>query len=438
MGGHVWRKSALGGLWILGSQLAGALPAFAQQESLPSPLTLEQALAFADAAHPDRQIADASLAQAEARSRQVEATDDFQLGFTASLRAVDPSKTAIYQTHDDSLARLNLSKQLYDFGRTARAEEAAAATLSSREWQLREVRLQRRLDVMQRFFAVLLADLEYARDNEALSTAYISFDRALNKQELGRVSDIDLLELESLYQQSRLQMNVSRNKQRITRSQLAISLNRPLDLPRHLVAPDWEVEAPSEELEVWIGRVLQENPRLRSLRAEVDAAVKQLQASEAEDNPVLRGELEAASYQRELGGRDPFTAALVFEMPLYSGRRVDAKAAEQRALLQQKQAELAAYELALHQQVLDIWMAFDQLRLQAEALLVTADYRDLYLDRSRTLYDLDMQTDLGDSMSQIADIQWRKAQNRFDSLLLLARLKALAGESLMEGAPQVP
>ena len=54
-------------------------------------------------------------------------------------------------------------------------------------------------------------------------------------------------------------------------------------------------------------------------------------------------------------------------------------------------------------------MEFDRLKLQEEALQVTSDYRDLYLDRSRTLYELDMQTDLGDSMSKIADMQWQKA-----------------------------
>ncbi|MEJ2393548.1 MAG: TolC family protein [Candidatus Thiodiazotropha sp.] len=180
-------------------------------------------------------------------------------------------------------------------------------------------------------------------------------------------------------------------------------------------------------MDAWVEQVLLENPHLRSLRAEVEAARKQLQASEAEDNPVLRGELEAATYKRELGGRNPLTAALIFELPLYTGNRTDAKAAEQRALLQQKEAELAAYELQLHQQVLDIWMQLDQLRLQSEELQVTADYRDLYLDRSRTLYEMDMQTDLGDSMGKIADIQWQRAQNRYDTLLLQARLKALAG-----------
>ncbi len=421
--------------------MVGGMPltaAAAEQAPLPSPLTLQQALAIADQTHPDRLLADAALEQARARYRQAGARDDFELGFTAELRAVDPSEIAYYQTHNDSLARLNLSKQLYDFGRTARAEEAAEAALDSRQWRLQEVRQQRRLDVMERFFGVLLADLQYARDNEALAIAYIRYDRAANRQELGKSSDIEVLELESLFQQARRRMTTSRNQQRITRSQLAISLNRPNDLPAELATPELEAEAMTANVENWVERALQENPRLRSLRAEVEAARKQLLASEAADNPVLRGELEAATYERELGGRNPLTAALVFELPLYSGSRNDALTAEQRALLQQKEAELASYELQVRQQVLDIWLELDRLNLEAEELQVTADYRDLNLDRSRTLYELDMQTDLGDSMTQIADIQWQKAKNKYQILLQQARLKALAGDLVEKGAEAIP
>ncbi len=409
----------------------------AHADPLPSPLTLEQALRIADEAHPERMLADASLEQARARYRQTRAADDMELGFTAELRAIDPSEIALDQTHNDSLARLNLSKQLYDFGRTAHREEAAEAALASREWQLQEVRQQRHLEVMQRFFGVLLADLKYSRDNEAISIAYIRYDRALNRQELGKASDIEVRELESLYQQSRRQLAVSRNQQRITRQQLAISLNRPTDLPADLATPEFEVQPIDQEVERLVEGALANNPHLRSLRAEVEAARKQLQASEAEDNPVLRGELEAATYKRELGGRDPLSAALVFELPLYTGNRRDARTAEQRALVQQKEAELAIYGLQLRQQVLDIWMELDRLRLGAEELQVTSDYRDLYLDRSRTLYELDMQTDLGDSMTQIADIQWRRAENKYDTLLLQSRLKALTGE-LLQGEERRP
>lgn len=423
----LWPRRVTGGTLVLIFNLFPLTSFAAQQTPLPSPLSLEQALLIADQAHPERLLADAALEQARARYRQAGAADDFELGLTAELRAIDPSELAADQRRNDSLARLNLSKQLYDFGRTARTEEAAEAALSSREWYLQEVLQQRRLEVMRRFFAVLVADLKYARDNEALSTAYISYDRAANRQELGKTSDLEVLELESGYQQARQQMISSRNRQRITRSQLAISLNRPDDLPADLAVPELEIQPLGEELETWVRRVLRENPHLLGLRAEAEAARKRLQASEAADNPVLRGELEAATYERELGGRNPLTASLVLELPLYSGNRTDARSAEQRALLQQKEAELAAYELQLRQQVLDVWMELDRLRLQSEELSVTADYRDLYLDRSRTLYEMDVQADLGDSMSQIADIQWRRAQNKYDILLQQARLKALAG-----------
>ncbi|MET0045383.1 MAG: TolC family protein [Candidatus Thiodiazotropha sp. 6PLUC3] len=157
-------------------------------EPLPTPLSLEYALSLADDGHPERVLADAALAQSEAEKLEADAGDDLRIDVSAELRAIEPSEIAIYQTHNDSLARLRISKQLYDFGRTSHALEAADANLESRRWQLVEVRQQRRLDVMARFFNVLLADLENARDNEALSIDYIRFDRARTKNEMGKVS----------------------------------------------------------------------------------------------------------------------------------------------------------------------------------------------------------------------------------------------------------
>ncbi|MES9992135.1 MAG: TolC family protein [Candidatus Thiodiazotropha sp.] len=410
-------------LFILSQPLHSADP-------LPSPLTLEYALGLADQLHPQRSMAEAELAQARAVREQVEAKDDIDVAFSAALRYIDPSDVAEDDSSNDSLARLSLSKQLYDFGRSSHAEEAAEAGLASRQWQLLEVRQQRRLDVMARFFDVLLADLEHARDNEALSIDYIRFDRARTKNELGKVSDIEMLELEASYQQALRKMRASRNKQRITRSQLAISLNRPLDLPADLESPQFEPLGELPEIEPLVEKALRENPKRKGLQAELQAAMKQLQASEAEGNPVLRAELEAAAYRRELGGRNPMTAALVFELPLYQGNRVDSEIAKQRALVQRKQAELAQHELALRQQLLDQWLELDRLKVDYDALLVTADFRDLYLDRSRTLYEMDMATDLGDSMTQITDIQLQQMRNEFQIQLVHARIKALTGELL--------
>ncbi len=323
-----------------------------------------------------------------------------------------------------------MSKLLTDFGRTERSLAAADAAYRGQSWRLLDVRQQRRLQVMARFFDVLLADLEYARDNEAMSIAYVRMDRARSRNELGQLSDIELLELESSYQQARLRVNGSQQKQRISRSLLALSLNRPDDLPAELVYPTAVESQPQQEIEGLTQRALAGNPGLLALRAEMDAAEHRLRAAAAQDNPVLRAELEAASYQRDLGGRNPLTASLVLEVPLFTGNRVNAQLARQKAHLQEYRARLATYELDLRQQLLEHWLELQRLQIHREALTVTGDYRDLYLERSRTLYDLEVARDLGDSMAQIADLHFQRAQNEFQIRLLSAKLEALAGTLL--------
>jgi outer membrane protein TolC len=399
-------------------------------DPLPSPLTLEQALALADEPHPDLALATAELQAAEARRALVDARDGSRLDLQATASLIEPSELAADSSRNDSWASLRLSKQLYDFGFTKHSLSAARAEHESRRWELLNTSQQRRLDIMESFFAVLLADLEYARDNEAMSIAFIRFDRATNRHELGQVSDIALLDLEQAYQQSRLRVTASQQRQRTTRSLLALSLNRPRDLPAELEPP---VEAPdlkSEEFETLLQRILESNPTLLALQAEVDSARESLQAAEVEEGPRLRGELTASEYNRKLGGRNPLSASLVFEMPLFDSGLGDSKAALQRTRLYEREAKLKALEYQLRQQALEYWMELQRLQLRAEELRVIGDFRDLVLERSRARYELEVASDLGDSMSQIADLHLQQAQNHYQKRLLRARLEALAGNLL--------
>ena len=412
--------------------VSGHLSAASTLDPLPSPLTLEQALRLADQSHPERELADAAVELARAEQAEVAAADDLEVRISAALSAVDPSPVAEDQSHNDNWASLRLSKQLTDFGRTERTLAAANAAATGQSWHLIDVRQQRRLQVMARYFEVLLADLEHARDNEAMSIAYVDWDRARNRNELGQVSDIRLLELESAYQQARLRVNGSQQKQRITRSLLAVSLNRPDELPADLVYPPAGVSRPLQEIEELTRQALRNNPSLLALRAEVEALEQRLRAVAADDNPVLRAELEAASYNRDLGGRNPVTASLVLEVPLFSGSRVDARLARERAHLQENRARLRAYELELRQRLLEEWLEMQHLQMRRQELQVTGDFRDLYLERSRTLYDLEVATDLGDSMTRIADLQLQQAKNDLQIRLIQAKLDALTGTLLPE------
>ncbi|MDJ0807650.1 MAG: TolC family protein [Gammaproteobacteria bacterium] len=426
----MWPRCLLPGL--LSAVLPWAVFAGPDPEPLPSPLSLQQALRLAEDAHPDQELAAAGLDLAMAERAGAEADDDLELAFTGVVSAVDPSANAADQSANDSWAKLALRKRLYDFGRTRYTIAAAEARQERRDWHLLDVRQQLQLDVMARFYAVLLADLEYARDNEAMSIAFVKLDRANHRSELGQVSDIELLELDNRFQQTRLQVQGSQNKQRITRSLLAVSLNRPNDLPADLQRPDVGPGFQADDLEPLTQQVLSGNPGLRALRAEVASVDQALRAAESEDNPVIRGELAMANYNRDLGGRNPMTASLILELPLYTGNRVDAKKAVQRARLREQQARLASLELELRQQVLEDWLELQRLQIRRQELTVADDFRDLYLERSRALYDLEISTDLGDSMVQIADLHLQQAENEFQIQLVSARLKALSGRLLIE------
>jgi outer membrane protein TolC len=404
---------------------------------LPEPLTLDAALSVADTAHPELEQFGAELAGAMAERARVRADDYPSVNLETALRAIEPSHRAnnVDPEHNDSWIKLRLSQRLYDFGRSAAEKDAAEAEVLSREWYYLDARQQRRLEIMRRYFDVIVADLEYIRDNEAMGAAYVQFDKARDKQELGIVSDVELFNAESLYERSRQKRLASELRQRSTRALLAISLGRPGELSSTLIRPDFtDIGSRSAELDSLLERALEHNPVLRALRARVKAGRERLRAAQADDNPVVRGELEAARYKRRLGATNPYTAAVVIEMPLYTGGRVDAEIARERARVWEYEAELARHELEIRQAVLDLWLRLEELRSRARELRVLGDFRELNLDRRRALYEMEVEPHLGSAMVLTSDFRLQESRNEFDLVMAWARLDAITGR-LLEDEP---
>jgi outer membrane protein TolC len=292
-----------------------------------------------------------------------------------------------------------------------------------------DARQRRRLEIMQRYFDVLLADLAYVRENEDLATAFVAVDKARDRRELGQLSDVDLLELESAYQDVRARWARSANEQRATRARLAIALNRPGDLPADLEMPpepDWPEELP--EFETLWAKVRDSSPLLAAQRARERAAEQALRAAEASNNPTLSGEAEAGVYNRPTGSTNPLAVGLVLEIPLYQGGESRARVAAARAELGARRAELAQTEHQLRQSLLELWLELGELKIRREQVRAQDDYRGLYLDRSRALYELEVKTDLGDAMSETSAVRYRQAEVRLRWLMAQAELRAMTGE----------
>jgi outer membrane protein TolC len=419
---RAWGRALLG--FALG--LATAASADAR---LPQPLSLTDALALADEEHPAVAAGRADLMRGEADRLAADSANDLAVGLRLHPRWVDPNHRAEDQSNNDSRVILRLSKPLYDFGRTSHALEAADSTVRSHEERYLSLMARQRMDIMRRYFEVLLADLAYTRDNEAMAIAFVTLDRARNRNELGQVSDIDLLALEDRFQETRLTRMASLQETRAARNRLAMALNRPQEVPADLLRPELPGnDRDLPELEELYALAEAGNRRLASLRLEAQAASQRMAASRAGRRPTLSAEVEAAHYERVLGGRDPLAAGLILDIPLYSGRRVDASVAREQAALYDTQARIRQHELDLRQAVLETWQEIQRLRTRREQSRVRSDYRELYLDRSRALYELEVQTDLGDAMTQWSAAMLFAAQTEFELALAWERLALLTGQ----------
>jgi len=114
-------------------------------------------------------------------------------------------------------------------------------------------------------------------------------------------------------------------------------------------------------------------------------------------------------------------------VPLYDGSRTDAGVAREKARLFEIQSVLTRAERDVRQQVLELWLHLDSLKARREQRQTEKSYRELYLDRSRALYELEVKADLGDSMVRYTEAERNTAESDYETALTWARLNALLG-----------
>lgn len=394
-------------------------------------LTLEQALLAADSPHPDMQIAQAERELALADQSATGARRDLSVSLEGRLQQAQSSLPDARFSADNSV-RLLARKNLYDFGRTSSAEGAASAVLDARDLQLIDVRDQRRLDIMARFFDVLITDMQYVSDNEYMTVWYLTFDRARERFEQKLASKVEVAELEARFQDLRVKRNETQNRQRLTRALLADAMNHPGKLMSELADPALDTNNRTLPDYEELLKLIEQNPKLKANQQLLEASRQRLEAVRADKNPSLELELEASDYaNRKLSGRDELRAGVVLSWPLYQGNRVSSQLAREQAQFQKLQAETEKYKRGLMSAVLAAWSEVEQLqKTERNAAKVQAEYRDLALERSRALYEMELRTTLGETMATTADAKLRQRSVEYKLALALAKLEALLGQPL--------
>lgn len=400
---------------------------------LPEPLTLEAALdTAANPTHFELLAVDQRLEAVKAEMGIERGNNDFSLDLTGRIREVGLSDEAFEgDESDDSAASLILSKPLYDFGLQDSLENKLELQLKAIEYQKRLVIERRRLQIMEKYFAVLNADNNFITENEALAIGFIRYDNSVQDQELGLVPEIEVLRLQSAYEVTRQRRSLAMQQQRLTRAILAEAMGYPDQLSSDLEIPviDTDRGLP-DDLATLVDRALQFSLEVQVVQANTQAAQAGIGIAAATDNPSLGLELEASSYQRESRLRDDWRASLYIEIPLYSSSPAEkinlAKAHYNLALANQQQLQSH-----LRLEVLKLWQHIQQLRLELLGKAVEQDYRDKYLDRSRAEYELEFKTDLGDSMVLYSRSNTERLQSLYAFELAYQRLSAMVGADFL-------
>lgn len=405
-----------------------SVSAFAQDGK---PLTLARALQAAEAPHPDLQIAEAerdiALAdQAFAGSRQ-----DLSVTLEGRVQGAQSSLPGADFGADNSV-RLVARKNLFDFGRSANSVGAARAVTEARDRSLLEARDQRRIDIMARFFDVLMADLRYVADSEFMTVAYLNFDKGRDQFNQKLLAKVDLSALEAHFQDLLVKRNESQLQQRLTRALLADAMNQPGQLVSDLEdpkLPDNQRALPTYESLV---ALLDQSPRIQSSKKLLEASRQRLEALRADNNPNLDAEIEANDYaNRRLQGRDAVRAGLVLSWPVYQGGRNASQFAREQAQFHKLQAEAEITKRKVTQAVLKLLLEAEQLQKTARnAAQVQADYRDLALDRARAQYEVELKTNLGETEAFTIEAKLRQRAVEYRLALTLAKLEALLGQPL--------
>lgn len=407
-------------------------------QAAEKPLALEEALAAVDAAHPLMQAAQADLDMALADERFAGSGNDLNLAFEGVLRQ-GRTTVGTEDWRSDNLGRLVMRKTLFDFGRRQGQVDAARQLVNARQLALMDTRDARRIDVMGRFFDVLLADMRYGAENEFMAVYYVRWDDSRKRHELGELNTSQLAELEALYQDQREKRNRTMMLQRVMRQKLANALNRPGKLPSELVPPQLrqnDVKLPPYE--DMLPLALESNRKLLALQAQLSAVAARAESIRAERSPTVEMELMAGDYSRDTTTRDNLSGGLIFNWPIYQGARIDSRLAREVAQRMRLEAQVEQFRRELDESLLETLQEIEWLRTAARpAARVQIDYRDKALDRARAEYELEMRTNLGVTMAETQAAAVRAAEVEYRLALALARLEALVGRPLSEIATQL-
>jgi len=84
---------------------------------------------------------------------------------------------------------------------------------------------------------------------------------------------------------------------------------------------------------------------------------------------------------------------------------------------------------SLKHEVLGLWQGLNLLLLKKQKADGLTDYQDYYLDKSRALYEVELESDLGDAMTKFSSAILEQAKVKYQWILTWEALSMLTGDA---------
>lgn len=360
-----------------------APPAQASATAALRELTLQEALALADAANPSLKAKQAQLAAAEGVQTDANAllSSNPQLSLDQTRRAV-PQAGLGSETRREWSA--GISQTLEIAGQRGHRRDAAVAALSALRSEIEEARRVARTSASERFHRVLALQQRVALEAEAGKL----FDDTAAAIQKRRAAGED----------TKLDANIATVEAERARNQLALAQEQLLDARSELAAT---LQLPPTSLPLAVGQLTlpQNKLTLGDLMASVDAQPRLRALQDRENSATAKLRLEQASVYPDVtvglnvgregpnDGRERLTTVTV-SVPLPLFKRNAGGIGQARSDLSQVQIERETASRDARATVSSLWLKLNSLesrvrRLQGSMLPALADNQQLSLKSQR-------------------------------------------------------
>ncbi len=397
-----------------------------------APLTLDEALRLAVAREPSLRASRAQATQARA------AADAARSGLLPRVTASatyaiqsDPTPAALATEGSDILRGSVSGNQLiYDFGRVRGRADASAANADASASNARQGEADVRLDVRQRYVAVVAARAQRAVTLETLANEERHLVQIQAFVDVGQRPAIDLAQARTTLATARLASIRAANDVATRLAELARAIG--LDAAPTEVADEWIASVAGEEAgaRVLLPDALRLRGDLQAFRHQRRAGEASLSAARAGYLPSLSAFAGADAYAlSDLGSRLGWSVGLALSWPLFEGFLTPAEVRGARANLAviDARADAAAKDVSLALERARIAVGGAKAALGAADEAVAAARERFRLAEGRYAEGVGTIIELGDAQLGVTTVSVQRIQAELDLATARAQLLHVLG-----------